>query len=301
MESVSISDEQLRARRVEVALSSPLPPLSIPIKKEDFLSLSSIATIQFHPLAGPNRVLCRIEGVADTDTRQLDKEIASDSQEIDRLDREKLEALRKQAAASKSRDTWGVLVNVTQYLASGASMILAMSCYANGAVGAAIFLFLSGGVGMTTRVLEDMGAWKAVAAWLAKTEERQKKIESQIEMAMFFLSFSLALGGAFWARSAGALALAAAAEPAAWLNGAARAVGLAGNIGGTAARFGQALFEKNISYLQAMMQVASAKISHLYQEMYEQFRLVQTFVEWVGEAGEAVKRMNRMIVVHFDE
>ena len=65
-------------------------------------------------------------------------------------------------------------------------------------------LLVSAGLGLANTAANDLGIWKKAAAYFSKSEEMQKKIASQIDFAMTYLSIGLAIIGGFEAYRLGA-------------------------------------------------------------------------------------------------
>lgn len=296
-------DEELRSRRLN-AIAEASHALSLqPILKQPtgHSTVSTISKVQEaetgisrlrpqleQPMCGPLRVHQRLEQLGGKQSRIFETQVNDDMAEIERLDAEKIEKLRKQAESIKSQKTWNVVSTVAQCVMSGSVIALA-AVIASVAPVAAGVLFASATLSMAGIVLRDTGAIQSIAAYFAKTEELQKKIATRIEMGMFFLSFGLGLSGGAWAHSLGAFGN--AANHAINLKKIVEGIGLGAGIGKASSDFGNSFLKKRTSHLEAEIQEIETKSNELYQNLYQNARDVQNFIDTTGDIGDEVKQL----------
>lgn len=123
-----------------------------------------------------------IEGVVSKEIIVFKKQSQNDMAQIEKLEKQREEALRRNAEDSASQGRWSVLGHVAQYLASGASIAVGMSM---GPTGWGALLIGSGVVGIGNRVVQDTVGWQTMASWFTKSVENQKRLANQIEMGIF--------------------------------------------------------------------------------------------------------------------
>jgi hypothetical protein len=224
-----------------------------------------------------------LERIADKQTHLLDSQVKQQTAEIEQIEKEKAEKLRKSAEAMQSQHTWSVLSNVAQYLMSGSTIMLGAAVLPAAPLAGGC-LILSGITGLGGRVMHDMGAYPAIAAWLTQSEELQKKIATRLEMGTLFLSFGLGLGGGAWAHSMGALATADKAQKII------AGVALGAGIGKGVAEIKGSLLKKRSTHLEADIQEMQVRIDQLYQDMYQDAREAQNLIDTAGEIGDQLKQ-----------
>lgn len=313
--SFDLDSEELRARRLEAAYAYaaalPLEPLK-PIGPTGLSTVSSIGKAEAtdstasrtrpeleepkHYMYGLLRAHKDLEAIADKQTRVFETQVKHDLAEIDRLEAEKLEKLRKHSEAVKSEKTWGVLSTVAQYLMAGTAIVLGAAVLA-AAPWAGGLMLASGALALGGRVMHDKGTFQAIAACFTKSAELQKKIATGIEMGMLFLSLGFGLGGGAWAHSLGVLS---AANNAANIQKVAVGIGLGASLGKGTGDLGIAFTNKRKSHLEADLQITETKRNELYQNMSQYAKDVQKFVDSTGDIGDEIKQAISVSTVHQD-
>ena len=310
--SLDLKSDELLLRRIEAASAAAAPlPIQPPAPQPTGISSISKAEeretpapllrpkiAQPHFMYGMLRTHAELERVADKQTRLFETQVTNDMAEIERLETDKVEKLRKNAEENQKKATWGVLTSVAQYVASGAAIGLGIAVVASGvAAPAGACLIASGVVGIAGRILHDTGSYKAIAAWFTKSDELQKKIALQIEMGMFLVSFGLGLFGGGWAYGAHALSSASAATT---VGKVAAGIGTAASVGAGATRFGMSFSEKKIAYIRSDLQNIDSETNQLYQNIYQNCRDVQNLADTAADIGDELKQAISASVVHQD-
>ena len=311
IDALSLDDDYLLVRGLKGigAIDAPLP-IAPSITPSGLSSVSSIAKAASteptdsrsrpeleppkHFMYGLLRTHSELERVADKQTRLFDSQVKRDMAEIEQLEAEKMEKLRKSAEAVKSQHTWGVLSNVSQYLMSGTAIMLGAAVLPAAPLAGAC-LIASGVVGLGGRIMHDTGAYQAIAAWWTKSNELQKTIATRIEMCMFVLSFGLGLGGGYY--SLGALAV---ANNGANVQRALEAIWVTAGIGRSGFDFAKSHIEKRKYLLQGDLTKIDAKTNQLYQDLYRNARDAQNLVDTTGDIGDELKQAISASVVHQD-
>src|SRR3990167_7210609 len=237
------------------------------------LGISSVSSIAPSSTVAPlstsrNRMLDilrtqqKTEMLSEKEIEQIDHEIEANFASIERLSAEQEEALKKEAEEAASRDTWGVLATVAQYIVSGSSVILGIASISSG-IGMApgLLLVVSGGLGLTNRVMHDTQGWEAIAAWMTQSEELQYKIAQTMEMSLFVLSLGAGIAGGVWAYQTGAFASAVQADSQTVTAKIGQTLGLSGGALQVGSRVGETLAEKRISDLKARNRELSSQIT----------------------------------------
>lgn len=213
---------RLRINEIE-PLGAPLPLAAVPPGISGASSLAASTPIDkiydalrrpFLPLPHPyymteilrveremNRLI-KIEGAL------LDKEIRSDLDRIEELNRKKIELLRQRAHELESKAKWSAWQTVTQYVASATSIVTGFGCLATGAgTTAGMFLIASGGLGLVNRIGADVGAWEFITGYFTETRQAQIRLAERVEFGFSALSVGLAITGSIGAYHARAIEL----------------------------------------------------------------------------------------------
>ncbi len=237
-----------------------------------------------------NDVHKKSEEQAEVSVKLLGEQIKQDMADIEHLAAERQKALEEHAKDIKKRNTWGILGTVAQYVLSAATIALGIACVSTGVgAGPGALLIASGGLGLFNRVMNDTGAWKAVAAWFTKSEELQRKIAQGIDMGMFFLSLGLGIAGGVWAFKAGAFAAAGALDADAKLNHI--AAGIATAAGGAEAAFkiGGAAVDNRIAKTDAKMKESDGQSNLDYEEVNENTRQAEKVIRSTEQIGSVLQ------------
>ena len=267
------------------------PELPAPVKSEP----------QKHFMIGVLQTHHETERLVALNTKLFETEVKAEMAEIDRLTAEKQEALYRSAKESETRNTWGVLSTVAQYIGSASSVVLGIACVASG-VGTApgALLIASGGLGLVNQAMHDTRGWETVASWFTQSEELQTKIAHRIEMGSFFLSLGLGLAGGVWAYQAGAFAAAADAGRKAFMGKVGQAVALGSGFMGAGSRLGGAVVEKRIAYLQAQIRELETQMTTGHQNVYQTSADAEKMIDTVQMIGDEVAKAINATQISFD-
>ena len=306
------SIDQIRRQVEAMGVALPIPPLQ-PI----FPSACTSSIAPINPIAGISppqsrpqlkppehfmygliRTHCELEKTVDKQTRIFNTQVERDIKEIDRLEIEKTEKLCAHAKTVKSQKTWNALSSVAQYLCAGASTTLGVMCLATGvAAPIGALLIASGLVGITGRILHDTGAFQSIAAWMTKSDELQKKIAHRMEMGMFFLSLGLGLGSGAWAYHLGVLS---AVRTATLVQKVAAGIGMSASLGKGSIEFRGSFLRKNSAHEEAALQRINLEITQLFQEIHENYKETQSFIDTAANIGQELKQAISASTFHAD-
>ena len=118
-------------------------------------------------------------------------EITSDLEELQKLNGEKIEALKQHAIQVNSASTWDSIKNVASYFAFATSSLVGLSACSN--LTLSIILVSSGVVGLVNKVLSDTGVWKSIAGYFVKEAETQEKVARYADNSFTIISTGLGL------------------------------------------------------------------------------------------------------------
>lgn len=204
----------------------------------------------------------------------------TDVAEIERLQKEKDEALQKYAADAASRNNWTVLGNIAQYLVAGTSIAVGITLGGWGSM-----LVASGVAGLGYRVVRDTVGWQSVAAWLTKSVETQKKLVHQIEMG--FLTVELGTGlaggvGACWTGSFSVISKASRLDNARKLVGGLQGVG---SMVKTTSQLGRAFVDKRVNDVQAQIRMLEAHAERIRTDMRQEIAHARNMIDTAQAVG----------------
>jgi hypothetical protein len=206
-----------------------------------------------------------VEGTVSKELIVFKEQSNLDIAQMDKLENEKNEALRKYAEESASRGSWNVLSNVAQYLAAGSSIAVGITLGGWGTL-----LALSGACGLGYRAIRDTAGWQSVAGWFSKSVENQKKLVQRIEMG--FLAVELGTGlaggmGSFLTGAHSALANAARLDNTRKMIATMQATS---SLMTSTSKLGRGFIEKRTVDLQARMRRLDAEAERIRMEMSQQ-------------------------------
>lgn len=320
--SRDLEDDEFRIRALQAAANfasvpSDIQPYRKPIDTNSSLSIAEPVSVipQFRPelsapvkpepqkhfMIGILQTHQETERLAAQNTGLFEREVKAEMAEIDRATAEKQEALHRAAKENETRNTWGVLATVAQYITSASSVVLGIACVASG-VGTApgALLIASGGLGLVNRAMHDTGGWETVVSWFTKSEELQTKIAQKIEMGAFFLSLGLGLAGGIWAYNAGAFAAAANAGRQTFMGKVGQAVGLGSAFMGAGSRLGGAVVEKRIAHLQARIRELETQMTAGHQNVYQTSADAEKMIDTVQMIGDEIAKAINATQISFD-
>jgi hypothetical protein len=302
--SLDLDDELIRARFMQgVGNGAFLPQISIPTPA-GISPLSSICSSdadapipQHRPSLSPpeQNIMFKILK-ANTKTEELtakkaqifDLETSSSIADNNRIFDEKQKALQEEAEAAKARTTYSTLSNVAQYVTSVG--FIAVGAAVGGIPGAV--MVASGVIGVGTRIADDTKFLDAAVKWYTKSEELQRSLTRDIEMAAFILQMGLGLASGFAAWQAGGLAM-AAVDGANILSTTRNVVTGAGTVMSITGQVGTRYYDKRMAYLQANMKEMDTKtvLNHqaLYHDSAEMNKIIEAGQSQTEEARKMIK------------
>jgi len=238
----------------------------------------------------------QVEGAVVKELRIFRTQTNLDLASIERLEKERDEALRRQAEDAASRNNWTVLGNVAQYLAAGTSIAVGLSL---GPTGWGALLLASGVVGLGNRVVRDTVGWQTVASWFTKSVENQKRVAQRLEMGFLcvelgtglFGGFGAAANGAFSALAADATRLGAARKLSATIQTA--SVGLK-----VSSQLGRTIADKRMTDLMARMRVLDAYAERIRMEMTREVGDARSFIDTAQAVGLELRKAIAASEVH---
>lgn len=274
--ALHLDDEELTSRAVQGIGSFSDLAITIKAKPKGMSSASSIEGVDEAPtipshrpaLERPHYMYNVLRAHAKTEesttraSKLFDEQIKKDMAEMERLSAEKEEALKHEAEAAASRDTWETLSNISQYIAGAGAIALGTAL--GGVPG---YLLVAGGVaGIGSRVIHDTNLLQAAVAWYTKSGELQKKLTNRIEMGLFFLQMGLGLAGGYSAWTAGAFAASNASILGVTdkLSGAISAASSAFSI---SSNIGKAIYDKRVLDYKAKTTELNAELSAQNQQI----------------------------------
>ena len=181
-------------------------------------------------------------------TVQLKEQVRVDSECLEHLSKEKIQKLQEHAREMATKQTWDTASFVFQYIASSASIVIGIGLVSTGAGAVAGgFMIAAGALGLTTRIMTDVGGWAAIAKYFTKSQEMQQKYALWIDLTASGVSLAISVTSVVSAYQAGALALNATnlAEKIA------RAISLSTTVAGAGTQIGSAHSKMKGAYLFA--------------------------------------------------
>lgn len=214
---------------------------------------------------------------------------------VEELDREKIEEIERQAKAQQTRETWGVFSTVLRYIASAASIVLALAVGRGSTSGK--LLLAAGGLGLFNNIMQDTKGWEAIVAWGTKSHELQTSLAQKIEMGMLLLTLGLGLAGGVIGHQTGALA---AAYQGSSYKQVGQAVALAGGVMGATAKVGMAVTDKKIADLQARLKELEMEIATSNQTKTQEAKRIESLLDSVQSMAEEASKSIRAYEVQQD-
>lgn len=285
----SVNSEQLRIRNLQPP-ATPLPQIPSP-----FLSpLSTIKSastkesiVSSRPTLPPshNYTLEALHSCLDTEkvtteSAQLHrKQMETRKVFQNQLDDEAWEALKAEAAATRSSNTWSIVSDVSEYVLTLPLILSGSGVLAAG--GAAV---------LVGRVIQDSGIAQAAAAWWSNSSETQQRIANVIETTTASLSLGLSIGGGIWAYKTGAFAL---VSRSAFMEKAKQILGFSGAALSTTSNLGKAFSQKHLGDARAKDITIDSERMNLQQQATLQNldakKAMENAVAFTKAASEIVK------------
>lgn len=198
--------------------------------------------------------------------------------DIQKLNTEREEALKKEAEAYQSRMTWGTLATVSQY-------VYAISSIVTGSP----LLIGAGVIALTNRVLHDTPLLEIITSWITKSEESQRKITETIESGAFYLQLGLGLAGGLWAWQTGAFAAARAANLDTYIGKATTILGAASGVVNAGARVTSEYYKKKSADYEAKLKMISGNTTSDQQTLTQETDKVERMIESAQSLEEQIK------------
>ncbi len=211
-----------------------------------------------------------------------------DLADIERLEKEKEELFRKHAFDAASRNNWGVLGTVAQYLAAGTSIAVGASLLSN-APWAGTLLMVSGVAGLGNRVMHETDGWEALASWFTKSVEYQKKVAQICAMSCLSIELGVGLAGGAMAYSVGAFSFAAANRKAI-ADTTAVSIKVASQGLGASSQLGKSFTEQRMSVLQGRMRIVDALAEQTRMEMSHHAGDTRNMIETAQAIGQEMHK-----------
>jgi hypothetical protein len=210
-----------------------------------------------------------------------------DLAQIEKLEKEKEETIKKNIEETASRNNWGVLSTVAQYLTPSASIAVGVSL----GTGWGSFLIASGVAGLSNRIVRDTVGWQTVASWFTQSVENQKRLVRGIEMGFLAVEmgtglaggFGAALSGSFSKMAADATRLTAAKKISSTLQAAGTGLKVTSQLGKT-------FFDQKINDLQGRMRLLDAQAERIRMEMNQQVTDVRGMIDTAQEIGREMHK-----------
>jgi hypothetical protein len=208
-----------------------------------------------------------------------------DLAEIDRLEKEKDEALRQHAEEAASRASWSVLANVAQYLAAGTSIAVGASLGSWGTL-----LVASGISGLGYRLVRDTVGWQSVAGWFSKSVENQKKLVQRIEMGFLAVELGTGLAGGVGSCLTGGFSTLANGPRLDVARKAVATMQTTSTYMTGVSRLSRNFIEKRVSDLQARMRELDANGEKIRMEMNQQATSARDMIDMALSIGKEMHK-----------
>jgi|GEM_PF-2023451 len=234
-----------------------------------------------------------VEEVASKELVLFKTQSEQDLAEIERLEKEKNEALRKNAEETASRTPWSILGQVSQYLASGASIAVGASMGGLGSL-----LVVSGVAGLGNRVIRDTIGWQSVAGWVSKSVENQKQLVQRIEMGFLFVELGTGLAGGLGACVTGSYSALANVSR---LNNARKMVGViqtTSSFMNTTSKLGQDCVNKRLSDLQVHIRFLDVKAEEIRMQMSREASSARNTIDMAQSVGQEMHKAIAASEIH---
>ncbi len=311
--SLDLDDDYERRARLGGIGHFPLQPLLNPILPVPLGSASPISSIDVAeqrpttakrqspalPLPSKNIMLEVLRAHNETERltgKQTDifhAEVTQNSADLEKLSGEKDEALRKEAEAAKSRDSWSAFSNIAQYITGIGTIFVGTTM---GGVPGAVMV-AAGVVGTGNRIIQDSGFLKAAVAWYTQSDELQRKITHQIETTASALSLGLGLAGGAAAWYAGTFAVASGVELAQKIS---IATTTASTIAGASSQVGVNVYNKRKSDILATMKEIDLKMTTASQKTTQEVSTMSQLFESNNSENDVVRRAIQNLEVPLD-
>lgn len=225
-----------------------------------------------------------VEGIVSKELIVFKEQSNLDIAQMDKLENEKNEALRKYAEESASRGSWNVLSNVAQYLAAGTSIAVGVTLGGWGTL-----LALSGACGLSYRAIRDTAGWQSVAGWFSKSVENQKKLVQRIEMGFLAVELGTGLAGGMGSFLTGAHSALAVSR----LDNTRKMVATVqatSSFMTSTSKLGRNFIEKRAADLQARMRRLDVDAERIRMEMSQQAMAARNMIDMAQSIGQEMHK-----------
>lgn len=226
-----------------------------------------------------------VEGTTTKELIVFKEQSNLDIQQMDKLENEKNEALRKYAEESASRGSWNVLSNVAQYLAAGTSIAVGVTLGGWGTL-----LALSGACGLSYRAIRDTAGWQSVAGWFSKSVENQKKLVQRIEMGFLAVELGTGLAGGMGSFLTGAHSAFATASRLDNTRKMVATMQATSSFMTSTSKLGRNFIEKRAADLQARMRRLDAEAERIRMEMSQQATSARNMIDMAQSVGQEMHK-----------
>jgi hypothetical protein len=279
-----IDNEQIRVRNLQNQAVLPQTALPLPGIASPTSTLAPVTPQTKPELAKPRHInLAIIDCFRDTEkldakaVRNFEQNVKRYQADIETLEQEKIEELKKESNAAKNRNSWNVLSTMANYVSNASAIVLGLSC---GSTPAGHLLIAAGATGFFNQGMRELNGWDWVVSFFSQSTETQRKYSSIIETSNQFLSLGLGLVGVGQAYSNGlfnALRQGANAQSATAKIG--QTLGIAGTAVAVGSRVGTAFYDKRLAHTQARMREISTDLTVSQQSISQETAAVIKMIE----------------------
>ena len=234
-----------------------------------------------------------LEGVVLKETSFFKTQSNRDLKEIEKLEIEKEETLRKHAEEAAAKSKWNTLGTVAQYLGTGASIAVGLSL--GPASWAGGLLLASGTAGLGHRVIQDTVGWNSIVSHFSHSEERQKEYVRKIEGFIFYFELGIGLAGGAKGCFDGAFSLLANR-----IDTIRRSIGLATHAIKATSQLGKGTFEKKMNDLQAKLKKLDAETEWLRMGMNQEVTDACNLLDTAQAVGREMREAIHASILELD-
>jgi hypothetical protein len=286
-----IRDELIKARHIQGAVAPQFSPVLAPAAPvpEGLSSASSIGAANsfkeipnLRPsLQQPRNVcidICNLqmetERLSDEEAVIFGNDFRGRREEIKNLEKERQEALVKEAEAASSRKTWSAVSTVAQTVVN-VSMI-----GAGVAIGGwpGLLIAIAGGAGVAKDLSQATGLIESSTALFTESKQLQSDLTHKIETVLILVQIGAGVAGGVGAWHTGALA-AAQINNANLLNSSKTVLGGGAQLVSAGAKIGASKYDQKMAYLQADHKKLDTKITLEQQRLHENTTHMSKMIE----------------------
>ncbi len=231
-----------------------------------------------------------VEGVVSKEVRifKVDNKRSNDA--IHKLEKEKDEALEKNAKEVAAKTHWTVMGTISQYFSSGAMVAVGLSL---GLTGWGTLLLASGIFGLGNRFVKDTVGWRAITSWFSKSVETQKKLAGRIESGLWYAEMGTGLCGGVGAAQAGAFTRILANPMLEQIRNIAQVIQLSGSGIQMTSQLGKTASEKRMNDLYATMRRLDAYSERISMDTTSEVTNLRNMMDTASSIGEDIEKTIR--------